>query len=174
MMDFSILLTAGLATVAVAILGWLFLKEKEARSRVLFRLGQLEEQHSNLIAEFKLVSAERNAAVEEASHIDSEYKKLLNQKKSSEVRVGKIGENMAPFLEGWPYDPNSFRFLGNPIDGIQFADDKIRFIEIKTGGARLSQGQKKVRELILSGKVSFVSFRIGTDGCSLVEEDLEI
>ena len=100
------------------------------------------------------------------------YSKLLHQKKSSEVRVGKIGENMAPFLEDWPYDPNSFRFLGNPIDGIQFADDKIRFVEIKTGKARLSASQKWIRDLVKKGKVSFVSFRIGEDGCSVIEEDI--
>lgn len=111
----------------------------------------------------------------EEKHYDLgvEFAKLLHQKKSSEVRVGKIGENLAPFLEEWPYDPNSFRFLGNPIDGIQFADDKIRFVEIKTGKARLSSGQKQVRDLVMKGKVSFVSFRISAEGCTLTEDDIE-
>jgi len=117
--------------------------------------------------------AQIRCAINLVEELDSKYTKLFHEKKSSEVRVGKIGENLAPFLEGWPYDPNTFRFLGNPIDGIQFSEDKIRFIEIKTGKAKLSGGQRLIRDLILKGKISFVSFRVGEDGCSLTEEDFK-
>ncbi len=92
---------------------------------------------------------------------------MLSQKKSSEVRVGKIGENMAPFLKDWPYDPNRFRFLGNPVDGIQFTDDEIIFVEIKTGKSRLSKTQKKIKEIVKSGNVKFATFRVGENGCEL-------
>lgn len=102
--------------------------------------------------------------------LEDRYKKLFNQKKSSEVRLGKIGENMAPFLSGWPYDPNDFRFLGNPIDGIQFTDEGIVFVEIKTGKAVLTKSQKDIKRLIKEGKVSFATFRIGEDGCCLRED----
>ena len=98
--------------------------------------------------------------------------KILHQKKSSEVRLGKIGENMAPFFTEWPYDPNAFRFLGNPVDGIQFTDDEVIFVEIKTGKARLSNSQKSIKRLVTEGKVRFATFRVGEDGCTLkVEED---
>ncbi len=60
-------------------------------------------------------------------------------RKNSEIRLGKIGENLAPFVKDWPWDPNKFRFLGNPIDGVQFNKDEIEFVEIKTGKARLSK-----------------------------------
>lgn len=99
--------------------------------------------------------------------------KILHQKKSSEVRLGKIGENMAPFFTEWPYDPNSFRFLGNPIDGIQFTDDEIIFVEIKTGKARLSNSQKHIKKLVKEGKVKFASFRVGEEGCNLLIEESE-
>lgn len=98
-----------------------------------------------------------------------EWKKKFHQiqhdKIASEVRVGKIGENMAPFLEDWPYDPNTFRFLGNPVDGIQFCDDEIIFVEIKTGKSRLSKGQRNLRDLVQAGKVRFATFRVGEEGC---------
>ena len=77
---------------------------------------------------------------------------------------------MAPFLNDWPYDPNNFRFLGNPIDGIQINEDAIILIEIKTGGARLSKSQKRTRQLVKEGKVYFETFRIATDGCTLKRE----
>lgn len=99
--------------------------------------------------------------------LDATYKKELGARKSSEVRLGKIGESLAPFLNGWPWDPNNFRFIGNPIDGIQFTDDEIMFIEIKTGKARLTDSQKYIKDLISKKKVSFVTFRIGEEGNSL-------
>ena len=95
------------------------------------------------------------------------YDKMLSQKKSSEVRVGKIGENLAPFLRDWPYDPNNFRFLGNPVDGIQINQDSIILIEIKTGNSRLSKTQKRAKQLVREGKVYFETFRVSDDGCTL-------
>lgn len=79
---------------------------------------------------------------------------------------------MAPFFTEWPYDPNNFRFLGNPIDGISFNQDEVIFVEIKTGKSRLSNSQKLVKQLVKDGKVSFATFRVSEDGCTLkVEED---
>lgn len=99
------------------------------------------------------------------NNILSEEKNTVNsQKKSSEVRLGKIGENMAPFFDSWKYDPNNFRFLGSPIDGISFNDDEIVFIEIKTGRSRLSNNQKKVKELINNCAIRFETFRIDENG----------
>lgn len=97
--------------------------------------------------------------------------KLLSQKLSSEIRVGKIGENLAPFLNDWPYDANNFRFLGNPVDGIQFTDDEIIFVEIKTGKSRLTKTQKVIKDLVREGKVRFATFRISADGCTLKKEE---
>jgi len=102
----------------------------------------------------------------------SQGRRLLSQKKSSEVRLGKIGENMAPFIEDWPYDHSKFRFLGNPIDGIQFTDYEIIFVEIKTGKSRLTNTQKQIKKLIADGKVSFATFRIGEHGCTLKKDDM--
>ena len=101
------------------------------------------------------------------------YSTILSQKKSSEVRVGKIGENMAPFLYDWPYNPSTFRFLGHPVDGIQFTRDEIIFIEIKTGKSRLTKSQKLARHLVNNGKVSFATFRISENGAELIKENIE-
>ena len=105
---------------------------------------------------------------------EGKYTKVLHDKISSEVRVGKIGENMAPFLNDWPYDPNNFRFLGHPIDGIQFTNDEIIFVEIKTGKSRLSKSQRRFRDLVKEKKVSFATFRVGENGCKLKIEGGDI
>lgn len=96
--------------------------------------------------------------------LESKYKLLQGQKTSSEVRLGKIGENMAPFFESWPYDPNEFRFLGNPIDGVQFNDDGVVLVEIKTGKSQLSTRQREIKKLVELGKVSFATYRINENG----------
>jgi predicted Holliday junction resolvase-like endonuclease len=92
---------------------------------------------------------------------------LVYQKKSSEVRLGKTVENVAPFFEEWPYDPNDFRFLGNPVDGISFNEDEIVFVEIKTGMSRLSKNQTKIKSLIKDGKVKFITFRVNEKGVNI-------
>ena len=103
-----------------------------------------------------------------------EYKRkhdrMLSLKKSSEIRVGKIGENMAPFLKAWPYDPNNFRFLGNPVDGIQFTNKEIIFIEIKTGKSKLTKSQKRTRDIVRKGNISFATFRVDESGTELRKE----
>lgn len=114
---------------------------------------------------------ERKEYKKENVALIKQYYKELHFRKSSEVRLGKIGENLAPFVKCWPWDPNRFRFLGNPVDGVQFNKDGIIFVEIKTGKARLSRSQKDFRDLVVAGKVSFVTFKITEDGTKLIKED---
>ena len=119
---------------------------------------------------FLLTLHEWRKSKKEVEKYKEKYERTLHHRKSAEVRLGKIGENLAPFVKGWPWNPKNFRFLGNPIDGVQFNDDGIIFIEIKTGGARLGRRQKDFRDLVKSGKVSFVTFKITENGTELVQE----
>ena len=119
---------------------------------------------------FLLTYREWRRSKKKAAEYKVKYEKTLFHRKSAEVRLGKIGENLAPFVRDWPWDPKYFRFLGNPIDGVQFNKDEIIFVEIKTGAARLSRSQKDFRDLVRAGKVSFVTFKITEDGTELVQE----
>jgi len=92
--------------------------------------------------------------------LSNDYKRLLSQKKSSEVRLGQISENLAPFLKNFKYDPKKTNFLGNPIDYIVFEEDKIIFLEIKSGKSKLSSKQIKIRNLIKNNKVVWDEMRI--------------
>lgn len=140
---------------------------------VLCCLCYIAEKIMNAIRNRKIKSEnlELQKTRELANFYKSEYDKVLHQKKSSEVRLGKVAENMAPFFDAWPYDPNNFRFLGNPIDGIQFTEDSVVFIEIKSGKAKLSNSQKLVKDLVKRGKVEFATFRVDDTGCLLKVED---
>ena len=85
---------------------------------------------------------------------------LLSQKKSSEVRLGQITEQLTPFLEKFKYNPKKARFIGMPIDYIVFEDNKIIFIEVKSGKSKMSKNQNAIKKLIESGKVEFETIQI--------------
>jgi predicted Holliday junction resolvase-like endonuclease len=85
----------------------------------------------------------------------------LNFRKSSQsVKYGQLTEQWIPFAGQFPFDPQSFRFIGNPIDGLAFTEDKIVFCEFKTNTSRLNAAQKKVKELVENKKVEWLEFQI--------------
>jgi predicted Holliday junction resolvase-like endonuclease len=57
--------------------------------------------------------------------------------------------------------------LGTPIDFLVFdgmSDDDLRevvFLEIKTGGSNLTTRERRVRDAVLAGRVSWKEFRVG-------------
>lgn len=99
--------------------------------------------------------------------------KIQKEKTASETRLAKMAEYMMPFMDCWPYDPDKFRFLGHPCDGIQFTDDSIIFVEIKTGKNKLSKSQKHLKHLVRKGNIRFATFRLDGDGWNLSFEDEE-
>jgi len=84
----------------------------------------------------------------------------LSSKQSLSVRYGKMTEQFFPFMESYPYDSQRFRFIGSPIDGVQFNDDGIVFVEFKSAGAKLSHEQARIKELVESKKVGFREVRM--------------
>ena len=65
-----------------------------------------------------------------------------------------------PFLESYPHDPHDFRFLGTPIDGIQFTEDAIVLIEFKAADSQLSQRQRMIKKMVEEGSIRFEIHRI--------------
>jgi predicted Holliday junction resolvase-like endonuclease len=91
----------------------------------------------------------------------SEYTNSLQfSKQSQSVKYGKMSEHWIPLSEKFPYDKTRFRFLGNPIDGIAFLDDKIVFCEFKANTSKLSTSQENIRELVKNKKVEWHELRM--------------
>lgn len=91
--------------------------------------------------------------------------------KSRAVLKGKIGEQMAPVFPEFRYNPADARFLGSPIDYIIFdgyseakeGRSKIRKIvlmDVKTGNARLSPIEKKVRDAVAAGSIEWETLEL--------------
>ena len=131
----------------------------EETSKLNFDLAQSQlrlQQQSDLLGEThqKLVL------------LQERFEHLQGQKKSSEVKVGYLAEALAPLHESFPVPPETCRFLGAPFDFVSFdlENERIVFIECKSNGSVLSPKQRKLKQLILDGKVEFAEVRIGKDG----------
>jgi len=88
------------------------------------------------------------------------YLRERQNKTSISVKHGKFLEHYIPWIkEIFPYNPKNFRFIGNPIDGILFGEDKIIFMEFKTGKSQLNESQKKIKTLVENKKVEWKEIR---------------
>lgn len=128
---------------------------------------QFKKYHFNQVALIKKQSIEDLDMFKE-SFIRTEKPKIRKEtlKKSERVARGFTVENFAPFLQK-KYSPTDFRHLGDPIDYIIYdgltdvhqgvADEikEIILLDIKTGQSRLNKGQRRIRDAVNSGKVSF-------------------
>lgn len=85
---------------------------------------------------------------------------LRSQKISASVLHGKAIEQFVPLIAAWPWPTNGFRFLGDPIDGVQFTDDEVVLVEIKAGKGQLNARQRRVRDLVGAGRVRFEIVRV--------------
>jgi predicted Holliday junction resolvase-like endonuclease len=87
--------------------------------------------------------------------------------KSLAVTVGKVSEQVVPYLPGFGYNPKDARFLGSPVDFVVFdgldagALRRVVFLEVKTGAAALSTRERQVRDAIESGRISWDELRVG-------------
>ena len=84
--------------------------------------------------------------------------KFLSRSQSS--RYGRLTEQFLPIVASYPWDSHNFRFIGSPVDGIQFEDDRIIVVEFKAGKGSLSKKQRKIRDLVKAGKVEFEVVKI--------------
>jgi len=84
----------------------------------------------------------------------------LQQKQSLSTIYGKLTEQFAPFMRSYPFSPENFRFIGSPIDGVQFEDDRIIFVDIKTNRSKLSPIQQRIKKLVKNKKIEWFEFYV--------------
>jgi predicted Holliday junction resolvase-like endonuclease len=86
--------------------------------------------------------------------------------RSLAVTVGKVSEQLVPYLPGFGYNPKDARFLGSPVDFVVFdgldagALRRVVFLEVKTGAAALSTRERQVRDAIESGRIAWGELRL--------------
>ena len=86
--------------------------------------------------------------------------------RSRSTLKGRISEQMAPFLPGFPFSPADARFIGNPIDFVVFdgytsaKDDKgelisVVLVEVKKGKGKLTREETLIKKAVEDGRVSW-------------------
>ena len=95
-----------------------------------------------------------------SKNLSEQLSELIFSKQSQSVKYGKMTEQWIPFSTEFPFDPQDFRFLGSPIDGVAFDPEGITFVEFKTASSSLSEKQKRIKELILNKKVDWLEFKL--------------
>ena len=93
-------------------------------------------------------------------HFYRRFRREVFRKRSQSSKYGKLTEQFLPLVEMFPWNPSNFRFLGTPIDGVQFEDDSIIFVEFKAANSQLSKLQRHIRDLVRDGKVDFRVIRV--------------
>lgn len=126
--------------------------------------AKLDSSYLNLNSNYKdleLSSLKNIKSLEEQlNELSEEKRKIVSQKKSSEVRLGNIAETLAPFLDQFDFNPEHCIFLGRPIDYISFGSKEITFIEIKSGKSQLNSKQRSIRDQVHNKQVAWKEIRI--------------
>jgi len=92
--------------------------------------------------------------------LKEKFDDLKFAKQSQSVKYGLLTEQWVPFSKSFPYNSQNFRFIGKPIDGLAFEEDKVVFVEFKTATSTLNKAQKRVKELVQKKKVEWFELKI--------------
>lgn len=137
--------------------------ESESSKDILKEAAKYEEKFLELSRSYGTQVIDNENLIKEVERWRNNAGKELSHRKSSEVRTGKIAEKFAALMGDFPYPLDDATFLGMPIDFICYSEDGVHFVEVKSGNSALSPKQKKIKDLINEGKVSFEVFRINTE-----------
>lgn len=121
--------------------------ERIAKAIVRYSEGEWENQQEikHSLKELRRERQEKPARVERAA---------------ASVNIGKIVEKIIPSFAGFPYQRGDCRALFEPIDYVIFQGlcrnnpVKIEIVDVKTGAAKLTSGQRGIRDAIEAGKVA--------------------
>jgi hypothetical protein len=86
--------------------------------------------------------------------------------RSQAVTMGKVHEQLIPYLPDFPYNPKDVRFLGSPIDLVVFEGlaegrvERIVFVEVKWGAGGLTSRERSVRHVVQAREVEWAELRV--------------
>ena len=69
-------------------------------------------------------------------------------------------KQLEPYMDNYTYDSHNFRFIGDPIDGLQFEDNCILFVKFNPENSELSQKSKKIKKLVDKKRVEWFELRV--------------
>ncbi len=128
------------------------------KDAVLFSIDEFTPEAKEKMNEIKDALKERKLSLQQLTA--TKKQKIENTTQS--VNMGFILERLAPVLEQFRFNKNDCRSLFDPIDYVIFDGlhkngkvQKIFFIDIKSGAAKLKKNQKAIKTKIEEKKVEF-------------------
>ena len=124
----------------------------------LFSPDEFTPEAKELLKEKKEFLKERKLEISQRTATTTQRLETTTQS----VNIGFILERLAPVLKEFRFDKNDCRSLFDPIDYVIFDGlnktgevQKIFFIDIKTGEARLKKNQKAVKQKVQDKLIEF-------------------
>lgn len=84
---------------------------------------------------------------------------------SKHVLRGQVAEQFAPFMPDFPFRPKECHFLGAPVDFLVLdgldgeGEVSIGLVEIKSGQARLTPRERRIKEAVEAGRFFWYEYR---------------
>ena len=128
----------------------------------LFHLDNFTPESLDIYKRMVVEQKERRASLKERK-LNIPIKSEVGAKA---INLGFLLERLAPTLDGFTFNKNDCRSMFDPIDYVIFEGlsekqkvDNIIFVDIKSGGARLTQKQKKIKQVVEDKKVGFKTYK---------------
>jgi|TARA_B100000953_G_C17901858_1_gene384651 predicted Holliday junction resolvase-like endonuclease len=128
----------------------------------LFHLDNFTPESLDIYKRMVVEQKERRASLKERK-LNIPIKSEVGAKA---INLGFLLERLAPTLDGFTFNKNDCRSMFDPIDYVIFEGlsekqkvDNIIFVDIKSGGARLTQKQKKIKQVVKDKKVVFKTYK---------------
>lgn len=128
------------------------------KDAVLFPIDEFTPEAKEKMLEIKAAIKHRKQELQQLTA----KKKQKTENTTQSVNMGFMLERLAPALEEFRFNKNDCRSLFDPIDYVIFEGlhkngkvQKIFFIDIKSGAAKLKKNQKAIKAKIEEKKVQF-------------------
>lgn len=193
----SVILTI-ILIIVFAIIGYFIGKYITEQKKWAVRRAELERRYAGQISDLEkqILEAEKDKEIaigdlkeenaEKLAELERKYVDLIKSfrkdavARSRNTLLGKLWEQIMPYLPKFKHNPADMRFLGSPIDYIIFEGmnkrdiQRVIFLEVKTRGSKLSPQEKKLRDAIQKKRVKWEEIRFEDIAETTVPEDREM
>lgn len=149
----------------------------EYRNHVLELQKNSELNLKKLAHEWELKYTSDLAEIKEMLQSAEKYMRCDAIVRSRRTLLGKLWEQVCPYIPKFPFRPSDMKFLGAPIDFVIFdgaSENDIKqvvFLEVKSGSSNLNSQERKLKDAIEKGNVSWKLFNIEKPEEIKIQED---
>jgi hypothetical protein len=86
------------------------------------------------------------------------YRTAVTPLKNTISKLTSQDHEYRKLMKYYPYNQEKFHFIGGPVDGIQFEEDRILFVRLNEGGIPRTKEQENIKDLLEKGKVQWFEF----------------